>query len=71
MKKQVISIAVAITLGVSNPVKAFIVGGIPDSSSLQNFFGWSSSSKKQVLHNKRQLLHNKRKCHLLHLSSTS
>ncbi|EJF76414.1 hypothetical protein ME7_00958 [Bartonella birtlesii LL-WM9] len=46
MKKQVISIAVAITLGVSNPVKAFIVGGIPDSSSLQNFFGWSSSSKK-------------------------
>ncbi|CAK02482.1 TrwJ1 protein precursor [Bartonella tribocorum CIP 105476] len=44
MKKQVISIAVAITLGVLNPAKAFIVGGVPDSSSLYKFFGGSYSN---------------------------
>ncbi|EJF82875.1 hypothetical protein MCU_01262 [Bartonella elizabethae Re6043vi] len=46
MKKQVISIAIAITLGISNPARAFIVGGVADSSSLQDFLGWPSSYKK-------------------------
>lgn len=47
MNKQVISIAIAITLGVSNPAKAFIVGGVPDSSSLYKFFGGSYSNTPQ------------------------
>ncbi|UNF45333.1 conjugal transfer protein [Bartonella krasnovii] len=46
MKKQVISIAVAIVLGASNPVRAFIVGGIPDPTVLPNLFGWSYPPKK-------------------------
>lgn len=46
MKKQIISIAAAITLGLSNPGMAFIVGGVPDSSSLHSLLGLSFSSKK-------------------------
>ncbi|UNF29010.1 type IV secretion system protein [Bartonella krasnovii] len=46
MKKQVIAIAIAIVLGASNPVKAFIVGGIPDPTVLPSLFGWSYPPKK-------------------------